>query len=152
MLNNSFIHSRMKNSSHKWIQNHNKMLMTFLLLSLIFSLCHCVIPSQPIVVSPNTESSPSNFIFNFALQKQLESTGYLLISFSPLISTVTPKSCIVISTNIALLSISNCQNLDTGSIAGTLTVNKTWINQINPNILPTQTIAVQFNQNLAPNV
>ena len=152
MLNNSFIHSRMKSSSNKWILKESHLFMTFLLLSMIFSFCHCVIPSRPIVVSPNTESSPSNFIFNFALEKQLESTGYLLISFSPLVSTVSPKSCLVISTNVASLTITNCQNLDTGSSAGTLTVNKTWIGQINPNILPTQTIAVQFNQNLSPNV
>jgi cytochrome c oxidase assembly protein Cox11 len=52
------------------------------------------------------------------------------------------------------LSISKCQNLDTGSTGGTLSINTTWINQINPNIAisATKTIAVQFNQNLSPGV
>jgi cytochrome c oxidase assembly protein Cox11 len=50
------------------------------------------------------------------------------------------------------LAVSSCQNLDAGSTAKTLTVNNTWINQINPNIVATRTIAVQFNQNLSSGV
>ena len=127
---------------------HLKVLIAiFLLVVLYLPETECIAPSQPIIVSPNTESSPSNFILNFVLQKPLEKTGYLLINFSPLTSTATPKSCIVIN-SLTGLTISKCLNLDAGSTAGTLSVNKTWINQINPNILPTKTIAVQFSQDL----
>lgn len=52
------------------------------------------------------------------------------------------------------LVISKCLNLDAGSTADTLSINTTWINQINPNIAiaATKTIAVQFNQALAAGV
>ena len=73
-----------------------------------------------------------------------------MINFSPLTSTAFPTSCLVIN-SVTALSISKCLNLDDGSSGGTLSVNKTWINQINPNVLATKTIAVQFNQNLVAN-
>ena len=36
--------------------------------------------TQPIKVNPNTESSPSNFIFYFTLDNTLPSDGYLLVT------------------------------------------------------------------------
>lgn len=80
----------------------------------------------------------------------MESTGYLLVNLSPLKQTfvpiVRPNSCVLISAAFgASLMISKCVNLEDGG----LTVNKTYINQINPNIVTTNTIAVQFNENLA---
>ena len=48
----------------------------------------------------------------------------------------------------ASLAISRCENLNGGSNAKNISINATWINQINPNIAiaATRTIAVQFNQ------
>lgn len=39
--------------------------------------------TQPILLNPNTESSQSNFMFNFMLNNPLSNTGYLLITFTP---------------------------------------------------------------------
>lgn len=59
----------------------------------------CVYQTQPIKVNPNTENSPSNFIFYFALNDPLPSDGYLLVTFTPFTTDATPLSCIVLDHN-----------------------------------------------------
>ena len=83
-----------------------------------------------------------------------------MINFAPMISAVSPrytKSCNLVNSTISSLSVTQCINLDTASSAligssDYITVNKTWINSINPNIDASKTILVQFNQILAINL
>jgi hypothetical protein len=95
------------------------------------------------VVSPNTESSPMNFIINFQLEKALPSTGYLMFTITPLTISVTPYSCVYLGTGV---TVSVCENLNT---ATTLTINQTSINAFNPNIQASLTMVLQFSTNLA---
>ena len=76
-----------------------------------------------------------------------------MITFTPLISTAIPSTCMVINSTSSLV-VNTCVNLNADNSANpsVLTVNQTWITTINPNIDATKTIVLQFNQALLANV
>ena len=72
-----------------------------------------------------------------------------MINFTPMINKVDPKTCILVNSSISSLSINQCVNLDSASSAligssNYITVNKTWINSINPNVLNKEYSAILF--------
>jgi hypothetical protein len=114
-----------------------------LLLSLLAPV-FCLKPTAPIIASPNTESSPSNFIFSFSLSNDLPTGGYLLIVIPFYSVTLSPKSCTLL--NQASLTATLCQNLHTASSASPnpLSINVTVVNELNPNVPSALTIVVSF--------
>ena len=101
-------------------------------------------PTAPILASPNTESSPSNFIISFSLTHALPTGGYILVVLPFYSSTITPRTCTLL--NVLGNSASVCQNLNLASSANPnpLTINTTVIGGINANIASTLTIVVGF--------
>lgn len=85
-------------------------LLGFFLLAVSVST---ISQTRPILVNPNTENSPTNFIFYFSLDYDLPSTDYLMITFSSFTSSVIPVSCIVLEH--ATTETSKCVNLQTGT-------------------------------------
>jgi hypothetical protein len=86
--------------------------------SLLIILCiiliggiSCIHPTQPILANPNTESSPSNFMFHFMLNRPLPSSGYLLITFTPYNETILPASCSAIGNETNEIDVTTCVNL-----------------------------------------
>lgn len=75
-----------------------------------------------------------------------------MIHFTPLTLTTSPL-CNMVGANSSI-TIRTCEPLDTGSLSGRLTINTTWLNQINPNlgVAASRTIAVQFGQTLLPGI
>lgn len=76
-----------------------------------------------------------------------------MINFAPFSVQTSPKSCLVVGNSDAALLISQCVNLDiSNGLLSTdqnyITVNKTWINSINPNIDSLKTIVIRFNKKL----
>lgn len=123
-------------------------LLTFLVIvCLLITRSTCIKPTQPIVVNPNTESSPSNFMFYFQLEYALPSTGYLMITFSTFTSSALPISCNVLDN--AVLTVTKCVNLNAGG--NLITITQSGVNGVNPNINAAKTVVMQFNQNLAAN-
>jgi hypothetical protein len=120
-------------------------------LFLLFSLGCGLIPTGPIIASPNTESSPSNFIFSFQLSNAMLTSSYLMIVFPFYPSLITPFTCTLL--NSATTSTS-CINLNTASAASPnpLTINATAVTTINPNIQNTLTIVTSFSNSLLPGV
>ena len=108
-------------------------------------------PTGPILASPNTESSPANFIFSFKLANTMLTSSYLMIVFPIFPSTITPYTCTLLSTSILSTA---CINLNTASAASPnpLTINTTAVNSINPNIQSMLAIVARFDTNLLPNV
>lgn len=117
------------------------------LLTLLTSLTACLIPTAPILALPNTESSPSNFIFSFSLTNPMLSSSYLMIVFPIFSSTITPFTCTLL--NNAITS-SVCVNLNTasGTNPNPLTINTTAVNSINPNIQSMLTVVTSFSGSL----
>jgi len=123
--------------------------IALLLVIFIFRI-DCLVPTAPIIATPNTESSPSNFIFNFQLSNSLLSSSYLMVVFPIYPSTITPYSCILLtSTN----PVTACINLNTasGMSPNPLTINATAVTNINPNIQSLATIVIGFSLPLAAN-
>lgn len=118
-------------------------LARLLLLSLLLAVAVSLQPVGPIIASPNTESSPSNFIFSFQLDRPLLSTSYLMVVLPIFPSVITPFSCTLLG-NSAL--VTSCLNLNLASAASPnpLTINSTAVNALNPNIQSTLTIVVGF--------
>lgn len=113
-----------------------------LLVILILIVSSCSIrPTQPIVVNPNTESSPSNFMFYFNLENPLPTSAYLMITFSTFTTTAVPISCDVLD-NLNL-TVSTCVNLNTPS--SSITITQQGVNSVNPNINAGKTVVLQFN-------
>ena len=85
-------------------------------------------PTAPILASPNTESSPSNFIVSISLTNDLPLGAYLMVVIPFYSSTITPKSCTLLNSLSTTASI--CQNLNLASAAvpNPLTVNTTVAN------------------------
>lgn len=106
-----------------------------------------LIPTAPIIASPNTESSPSNFIFSFSLTNPLLTTSYLMVVFPIFPSAITPFTCTLL--NNAITS-SVCLNLNTASglSPNPLTINTTAVNNLNPNIQSTLTVVTSFSGTL----
>ncbi len=69
MHNKSFTPLNFVASHHKMGKRYSFTVFIFLLIALFFINVKAIVPGEPIVVSPNTESSPSNFIFSFVLEK-----------------------------------------------------------------------------------
>lgn len=115
-----------------------------LLLSILLCTAFSVRPTQPIVVNPNTESSPSNFMFYFNLENPLPTTAYLMVTFSTFTTTAIPISCNVLD-NLNL-TVSTCVNLNTGGNA--ITITQAGVNSVNPNINAGKTVVLQFSSNL----
>lgn len=106
-----------------------------------------IIPTSPIIASPNTESSPSNFMMSFQLSNPLPASGYLMVVFPIYSSTVTPTSCLLLgTTNIA----TQCVNLNTASSSSPnpLTINSSSVTTVNVNIVTTKTVVIQFTSSL----
>ena len=118
-----------------------------LLIQLLILSTYSVHQTQPIKVNPNTESSPSNFIFYFSLDYTLPSDGYLLVTFSPFTGTADPLSCIMLDHNST--TTTKCVNLNTAT-SDDITINQADINEINPNIYASRTVVVQFSEDLSP--
>lgn len=123
----------------------------FLLTITVALLCtkvHSLQPTGPILASPNTESSPSNFIFSFNLINNLTTSSYLMIVFPFYPSTITPQSCNIL--NALSISATSCYNLNAASalVTNPLTINTTAVNNINPNIQSTLTIVMGFSNTL----
>lgn len=120
-------------------------------LCLLLTLSACLIPTGPIIASPNTESSPSNFIFSFQLTSPMLTSSYLMIVFPIFPSTITPFTCTLLNSSITSTS---CINLNTASSANPnpLTINTTSVNAINPNIQSTLTIVTGFSGTLSAGV
>ena len=115
------------------------------------ALVSSLIPTGPIIASPNTESSPSNFIFSFELADQMLTSSYMMIVFPIFPSTITPFTCTLLNSSIISTS---CINLNTasGSSPNPLTINTTAVNAINPNIQTTLTVVTSFSQPLLAGV
>lgn len=62
-------------------------------LLLLFAPALSLVAVAPIELSPNTENSPSVYLFPFKLAKKLPSSGYLLVTFPNYQSAVTPTTC-----------------------------------------------------------
>lgn len=122
-------------------------LLYLVLVFLLSQPCVQLSPTGPILLLPNTGSSPSNFIFPFQLDHTLPIGGYLLIMMPVFTLTIIPSSCTMIIPN---QPIQTCTNLATPNTH--LTINQTSINNININILPLQTIVIQFNTALLPSL
>ena len=117
-----------------------------LLIQLLILPTYSVHQIQPIKVNPNTESSPSNFIFYFSLDNTLPSDGYLLVTFSPFTGSADPLSCIMLDHNST--TTTKCVNLNTAG-ADDITITQSGINEINPNIYASKTVVVQFSDDLS---
>jgi len=119
-----------------------------LLLAMLFALLvnqvRTLQPIAPVVASPNTESSPSNFIFSFELINNLATSSYLMVVFPFYPATITPQSCNLLGTSA--YTATSCANLYTASLTNPnpLTINTTAVNNINPNIQSTLTIVMGF--------
>ena len=99
-----------------------------LFLALLLLTASALRPTAPIVASPNTESSPGNFVIGFSLVNELPAMSYLLVVLPFYTSTITPKSCTLLD-SLSLKAIS-CHNLNTASASSPnpLTINTTVIN------------------------
>lgn len=128
---------------------HNCCLL--IVLGLLLRLAEGLVPTTPVLASPNTESSPSNFIFGFKLGHDLPATGYLMVVLPFFSVTITPKSCTLLSQ--LSLSADSCHNLNTASNTSPnpITINTTTVNSLNPNIASTVTIVVGFSGALLAN-
>jgi hypothetical protein len=122
-----------------------------LLLGLMIASVLGLKPTAPILSSPNTESSPSNFIISFSLNHDLPATGYLMVVIPFFSTTISPKSCTILSQ--LTLTADSCHNLNTASNASPnpLTINTTIVSSLNPNIDSTVTIVVGFSGVLSAN-
>lgn len=126
------------------ISTHPTRLLLLLLVLLVSATT--IRPTQPIVVNPNTESSPANLMFYFSLENPLPVSSYLMITFSTF-TTATPISCDVLD-NVNL-TIPKCVNLNTGG--NDITITQAGVNSVNPNINAVKTVVLQFNSVLAAN-
>ena len=124
------------------ISTHPTRLLLLLLVLLVSATT--IRPTQPIVVNPNTESSPANLMFYFSLENPLPVSSYLMITFSTF-TTATPISCDVLD-NVNL-TIPKCVNLNTGG--NDITITQAGVNSVNPNINAVKTVVLQFNSVLA---
>jgi len=122
--------------------------LLIIIIALLSSKVHTLQPTGPILASPNTESSPSNFIFNFNLVNNLSRSSYLMIVFPFYPSSITPQSCNIL--NSLSLTTTSCYNLNvaSGLNPNPLTINSTAVNNINPNIQSTLTIVMGFSNTL----
>ena len=102
-------------------------------------------PTQPIRANPNTESSPANFFFFFQLDNALPASGYLMITFSPYITSAEPLTCDMLTDTGN--PITSCVNLNTAGES--ITISQSGINGVNPNIDATKTVVMQFSSGLA---
>ena len=135
----------MRNSTH--ISFVLSLFLIFLLLNGVFTLK----PTAPILASPNTESSPSNFIISFSLTNDLPADAYLMIVFPFYSSTITPRTCTLLNSISTTANV--CQNLNLASSANPnpLTINTTVASELNANIASTLTIVVGFSAMLNKN-
>lgn len=122
----------------------SSLLCTLLSLLMMASIVACLKPTAPVMASPNTESSPSNFIFSFSLSKELPLDGYLMVVFPFYPSTITPSSCTLLNTLSATATVCQNLNLASSAVPNPLTINSTRVNTINANIPSTLTIVVGF--------
>lgn len=104
---------------------------------------YAIIAVGPIEVSPNTENSPSVYLFPFKLSKNLPNTGYLLVSFPNYQTAVTPTSCKLVNTSITLA----CTNFLNPLLSG-LTVTSSSLTVVNPNINSIMTVLIDSDANL----
>lgn len=102
-------------------------------------------PTAPIIATPNTESSPSNFIFSFSLASDLPATGYIMVVFPFYSVTIGPKSCTLLNSG-TIIKADQCYNLNvaSGTNPNPLTINTTVVNELNPNIQSALTVVVGF--------
>lgn len=100
------------------------LLITALLLTTVCPLK----PTAPILASPNTESSPSNFIVSISLTNDLPMGAYLMVVIPFYSSTITPKSCTLLNSLSTTASICQNLNLASSAVPNPLTVNTTVAN------------------------
>lgn len=88
--------------------------MQHIILVVLLLLCPTtpIIAVGPIEASPNTENSPSVYLFPFKLDKPLPTSGYLLVTMPNYVSAITPTTCKLANTSIVL----SCCNLRTPTI------------------------------------
>jgi hypothetical protein len=110
-----------------------------LLLLPVWSL----VPVGPIELSPNTENSPSVYLFPFKLSKNLPKSGYLLITMPNYQTAITPTSCKLVNTSIAL----ECTNFQTPTLTS-LTVTSSSLATACPNIDPMLTMIISSDTDL----
>lgn len=122
--------------------------LLLIIIALLSSKVHTLQPTGPVLASPNTESSPSNFIFSFNLINDLSTSSYLMIVFPFYPSSITPQSCNILNT--LSLTTTSCYNLNvaSGLTPNPLTINTSAVNNINPNIVSTVTIVMSFSNTL----
>ena len=125
--------------------------LLLLLLVLFVGQVRSLQPTAPVVASPNTESSPSNFVFSFELINNLSTSSYLMVVLPFYPATITPLSCNLLGPLSSLIAATSCANLYTQSllVANPLSINTTAVNNINPNIQANLTIVMGFNGVLA---
>jgi hypothetical protein len=122
------------------------LLIILITLASLNNKVYALQPTGPVLASPNTESSPSNYIFSFNLLNNLATSSYLMVVFPFYPNTITPQSCNIL--NSLTITTSSCYNLNvaSGLISNPLTINTTAVNNINPNIQSTLTIVMAFSQ------
>lgn len=122
--------------------------LLLIIIALLSSKVRTLQPTGPVLASPNTESSPSNFIFSFNLINDLSTSSYLMIVFPFYPSSITPQSCNILNT--LSLTTTSCYNLNvaSGLTPNPLTINASAVNNINPNIVSTVTIVMGFSSTL----
>lgn len=113
-------------------------------LILLAPVC-ALIAVGPIEVSPNTENSPSVYLFPFKLSKALPNSGYLLVTFPNYQTAVTPTSCKLVNTSFALA----CTNFQSPTLS--FGVTSALLATVNPNISPMLTVIVDSDAALAAN-
>ena len=123
-------------------------ILTVLLIALLLVSTEALKPTSPILASPNTESSPSNFIFSFSLTNDLPIGAYLMVVLPFYSSEITPRGCTLLNSLVS--TATTCQNLNqaTNAVTNPLTINNTVANELNPNIATTLTIVVGFSATL----
>ena len=129
-------------------QHTASIFLLLIIIALLSSKVRTLQPTGPVLASPNTESSPSNFIFSFNLINDLSTSSYLMIVFPFYPSSITPQSCNILNT--LSLTTTSCYNLNvaSGLTPNHLTINASAVNNINPNIVSTVTIVMGFSSTL----
>jgi len=112
---------------------------------LFLGLANALVPSADVKLIPNTENSPSLYLFQFTLSKALPANSYILITMDWYSSNLNPYKCTFVNTSISAA----CTNLAVPTFP--LTISTTQITKFNSLLPTTKTIAVLVGSNLAVN-
>jgi hypothetical protein len=101
-------------------------------------------PVGDIQLFPNTENSPSIYLIQFTLEKALPSKSYLLLGMDWYSSSLSPFSCQLVNTSIAV----QCTNF--AAPAFPLTVSTASFTKFNTLFDTTRMVVVELGSNLLP--